>query len=439
MRSPTIEDVLGIGQTKLGFFHEWQLKLQELEEAHAESERRRLANAAILEAIPDLMMVIDEDSRIISVNHVVEGLFPERELLGAHCHKLLRGRASPCPDCPALRCLAQGGAVRDNSIFSINGDNLHFDIVAVPLPPPSGAPRAALLFLRDVTREKQLLAQMCQAEKMASIGRLAAGVAHEINNPLTAVAGFAEGIRRRLPRLEEALAAAGVGENGPTAGILADLAEYSHTILHECGRCRDIVQALAKFSRPLPSRKPVRLDLLIEETLSLLRHNLKQYERVLFCLDLDDTLPQLWLNDTQVRQVLLNLITNALDALRESTAGAEDAETGEPAGTEGTITIRTGRDGDAVLLQVEDTGAGIPEQHRHTVFEPFFTTKPKGLGLGLAVCYSVVRAHGGEISLSGGPDGKTRVTVRLPIQQQPDAARNFSADRPAAETHELEP
>ena len=101
MRSPTIEDVLGSGQTKLGFFHDWQLKLQELEEAHAESERRRLANAAILEAIPDLMMVIDEDSRIISVNHVVEGLFPERELLGAHCHKLLRGRASPCPDCPA--------------------------------------------------------------------------------------------------------------------------------------------------------------------------------------------------------------------------------------------------------------------------------------------------------------------------------------------------
>ncbi len=396
MSLPTIDDILGIEQTKLGYFQEWQKKIRELRAAHSESESRRQANAAILDGITDLMMVLDADLRIISVNKVFEELLPNENAIGRPCYSLFRGTDVPCPECPAVLSLRHGTVNREKGFFHINGNTVHFEMVASPLPSTPDVERSVLMFKRDVTREKKLLAQIYQAEKMASIGILAAGVAHEINNPLTAVAGFAEGIRRRIPLLEA---------SAPPE-VVADFTEYTSIILQECARCRDIVRALLNFSRPLPSRSPTCLASLIQETISLLRHNLKRYHRVVFCLDLDPDLPEVWVDDTQVRQMLLNLLTNALDALAQK-------------GGDGSVTIRTRREDGHVVLQVEDTGAGIAAKHLPAVFEPFFTTKPQGLGLGLSVCYSVVQAHGGEISLSSGVGDKTRATVRLPIQVPP--------------------
>ena len=398
MGDQNIQDILGIGQTKLGYFQEWQIKLLELRDAHAESERQRLSNLAILEGITDLMMVLDEDLRILSVNRIFEGFFPGRKALGEYCYTLFRNTSSPCPECPAFLCLLHNTINRESAIFQMDGRNLHFDMVASPLPRASGKGRSVLIFKRDVTREKQLQAQIYQAEKMASIGTLAAGVAHEINNPLTAIAGFAEGIHRRIPRLP-----------GDTeSDLVADLTEYTDTILRECKRCRDIVQALANFSRPQQhSRKLVNLTAVIADTLSLLHHTLRQYDRVIFCLDLDPDLPEIWADDTQVRQVLLNLVTNAIDALTANGFAALPPTGG--------VTIRTLRGAKHIILQVEDTGAGIAPQHLATVFEPFFTTKPKGLGLGLSICYNAVQTHGGDISLVNDPGGRTLATVRLPL------------------------
>ena len=400
MCPPTIDDILGIEQTKLGYFQAWQEKLRELRGAHQESERQSKANAAILDGITDLMMVLDEQLRILTVNKVFEELFPGREYLGVPCYRLFRNSEAPCPECPAALSLRDGTVNRETDFFPINGATLHFDMVASPLPPSAGSARSVLVFKRDVTREKKLLGQIYQAEKMASIGTLAAGVAHEINNPLTAVAGFAEGIRRRLPLLRA------------EPEVMTDLAEYTDTILRECERCRDIVKALLNFSRPQPLRTPVCLASMIRETLSLLAHTIKQYNRVLVCLDLEPGLPQVWVDSTQVRQVLLNLLTNALDALPPA---------GDGNGIEGAITVRTMRENGFVILEVEDTGSGISPRHLPAIFEPFFTTKPQGLGLGLSVCYSVVRAHGGDISLSSGSDKRTRATVRLPVRE-PDFA-----------------
>jgi signal transduction histidine kinase len=273
-------------------------------------------------------------------------------------------------------------------------------MVASPLPEQPGIGRAVLIFKRDVTREKALRAQIYQAEKMASIGMLAAGVAHEINNPLTAIAGFAEGIRRRIPQLMA---------NTPPE-FMADLEEYSSIILQECNRCRDIVQALFNFSRSRPSKKAVCLSAMIEEAFSLLRHSIKQFKGIVIRLELDPDMPDVWLDDTQVRQVVLNLVTNALDAL---TISADGEEIKEP---KGVIVIRTMRESGFVILQVEDSGSGIEPQHLRMAFDPFFTTKSKGLGLGLTISYSVVKAHGGDIRLVRTPEGTTRVTVSLPLQ-----------------------
>jgi Signal transduction histidine kinase regulating C4-dicarboxylate transport system len=394
-----IDDILGISQTKLGFFQEWQLNLRALKNAHYESERQRQANAAILEGITDVMMVLDENLRIISVNKVMENLFPDRQCVGEYCYSLFTKAGSPCPECPAFQSLLHNTVNRESSIFQIGDRNMHFDMVASPLPDRPGGSKAVVMFKRDVTREKAMLAQIYQSEKMASIGTLAAGVAHEINNPLTAIAGFAEGIQRRIPRFRE---------HAPPE-LAADLAEYTSIILQECNRCRDIVEALVNFSRPLPARNPVYLNSLVEEALSLLRHTLKHYEGIVIRLDLDQTLPAIWVDDTQVRQVVLNLVTNAIDALTIPPHGDKLEH------PEGSIRIKTYHERGTAFLQVEDSGSGVEPQHLRTAFEPFFTTKPKGLGLGLAVCYSAVKAHGGDVTLVRTEQDTTRATVSIPL------------------------
>lgn len=441
MSQDSIEAILGISQTKLGFFQEWQRNLHELQDAHAQSEQRRLSLAAILEGITDLMMVLDEDLRILSVNRVFEELFPGRPYAGEHCYTLFRRGDRPCATCPAFLSLRHGTVNRASDIFHIGEEPLHFDMVASPLPHPSGSGQSVLMLKRDVTREKQLQAQIYQSEKMASIGTLAAGVAHEINNPLTAIAGFAEGLKRRLPMIR----------GGLPGEVADDFEEYTNTILRECGRCRDIVEALMCFSRPLRTAAPVDLRALIEETLPLFQHALKRHSRVLICLDLDPDLPTVWGHGTQLRQIVLNLFTNALDALQpgkerpddaaDAAGGADaadgadapyaadgaetgaDAQAGHPrsatraeAGADDSITVRTYQQDGQVVLEVEDTGPNFDPRRLRAAFEPFYTTKPQGLGLGLSMCYTVVRAHGGDISLTRSADGKTRATVRLPTR-----------------------
>lgn len=356
---------------------------------------------AILDSITDVMMVLDEDLRILSVNSVFEELFPNRNTLGEHCYKIFTCHDYPCTVCPAFRSLRRNRVYRESAIFQINNSNMHFDMVASPLPHPAGQGRAVLMLKRDVTLEKRLQAQMYQSGKMASIGTLAAGIAHEINNPLTAIAGFAEGIGRRLPKLPD---------NVPQE-LAEDLAEYAEIIIRETSRCRDIVEALLNFSRPMPSRAPVCLSAMVIEAISLLRHKLKSREQVVFCLDFAPDLPDIWADDTQVRQLVLNLVTNALDALEVDEESSSEQK-------EEKITVRAFKEKDAVVLEVEDTGAGVDSEHLDTVFEPFFTTKPKGMGLGLSVCYSVVQAHGGDIAMSRS-GGVTCVTVRLPLQKEP--------------------
>ena len=165
-----IDDILGISQTKLGFFQEWQLNLRALKNAHYESERQRMANAAILEGITDAMMVLDENLRIISVNKVMEKLFPDRRCVGEYCYSLFTRAGTPCPECPAFLSLLHNTVNRESAIFQIDGRNLHFDTVASPLPGRPGGSKAAAMNKRDVTWEKSMLALRYQSEKMPSIG-----------------------------------------------------------------------------------------------------------------------------------------------------------------------------------------------------------------------------------------------------------------------------
>jgi signal transduction histidine kinase len=390
---PTIEDLLGLGHTKLGFFKEVQVKMGELRNSNRELRRERQHVQAILDGITDIVSVIAPDYRIQSVNHSFFDLYAQSSPVGGLCYTIFRGRAEPCEDCALRDALAANRVCRQNAIFSVNRRNRHFSITAAPLRNADGLPTDILVVKRDVTLEKEFQAKYYHAEKMATIGLLAAGVAHEINNPLTSIQGFADGLQRRMTMLAEKL---------NDDALQNDFEEYLDIILKECRRCSGIVQSLLTFSpRKSAELSLIGLNTLIRNVLRILHHKLKQYPDDLIHLDLTPHLPTIEGNAAELEQVILNLVLNAFDAV----------------GQGGRIVIRTGGPNDGrVLLEVEDNGCGIPGDHLPKLFEPFFTTKPvgQGIGIGLSTCYHIIQAHGGEIGVESAPGKGARFTVRLP-------------------------
>ncbi len=394
-RAPSLEDLIGIEHSKLGFFQELRQTIEALKDANAQSSQRRREIAAILDGITDLMMVLTPDLRILSVNHVFRQTFPDPAPEGKFCHQVFRGEDTPCPDCPALKSLRAGTICRETAIFKIGGKYIQFDMVASPIPHPDDPAPRLLVFKRDVTREKEYQAKFFQAEKMATIGMLATGVAHEVNNPLTAIFGFAEGLRRRLPALREKV----------DTGVMDDVEDYVMTILRECRRCQDIVTTLLTFSHhKTVSFSPVSLNAVVKDTLKLLRSHLKQRNqaKITVRVNLCEHLPMVKGDEHQIKQVMLNLLVNAMDAI-----------TGP-----GSIVITTYQSTpEAVCLSVEDTGCGVAPENADKLFEPFFTTKRagKGIGIGLSTCMSIVQKHHGEIKVQSQPGQGSVFTVKLPV------------------------
>jgi two-component system NtrC family sensor kinase len=242
--------------------------------------------------------------------------------------------------------------------------------------------------LREHLRMRQELAetqsQLMQAEKIASLGRLAAGVAHEINNPLAGILIYAELLQRDL---EESAA----GHH--------NLEE----IINQTLRCQQIVTRLLEFSRQsLGERTLFNLNEIIIRCVELISHQ-ALFHNIKIDLHLDSELPYILGDPGQLQQVLTNLLLNAADAMNGQGRV--------------TITSHPTPQKDGVILSFSDTGRGIPPDIRDKIFEPFFTTKSpgKGTGLGLSIVYGVIQRHGGSIEVDCPPTGGTIFTIRLPL------------------------
>lgn len=224
--------------------------------------------------------------------------------------------------------------------------------------------------------------QLAQADKLASVGRLAAGVAHEINNPLTGVLSYASLLRKRL------------------AGD-AEAAEDLDVIVRETVRCRGIIRGLLDFARPTPpARKPVDLNEVVRRSVSVVMTQLS-LNQVQLSLDLAGDLPEALADANQIQQVAVNLLLNAGDAI------------GEGGGTI-RVSTRPGPEG-TVEFAVQDNGRGIPAEDLPRIFEPFYTTKGNhGTGLGLAVSWGIVEAHDGRLEVQSEPGQGTTFTLRIP-------------------------
>ncbi|WP_338268373.1 ATP-binding response regulator [Corallococcus caeni] len=304
---------------------------------------------------------------------------------GVACHRYLFGRDTPCPGC-SLQAAARSGQVARATLEL--GDRTYL-LSAHPLP----GENCAVCTYQDVTEERAMTRRLVEAEKMAAVGQLAGGVAHEINNPLGGILAFSQLMKRDRGRTE------------------ADL-ESLDLIEESALRCKRIVDSLLKLSRHSrrEDRYPLDLSRCVEDATLLFKAQLKSIPKVKLELKLAPELPPVLADAGQIAQVVLILLQNGLQALPQAA---------------GTLTLETGRRAERCFLCVSDTGRGIEERHLPHIFEPSFTTKPpgEGTGLGLSIAYRIVHDHGGTFDVDTRVGAGSRFTVLLPIPTHPQESQ----------------
>jgi PAS domain S-box-containing protein len=341
----------------------------------SELHRERDFSGKILSNTQSLILVADTAGLISYANRRwYEAGFEQRELLGRPLLELAApGYVRPLSD--ALQAILNGGQV-DNLELQIMRGNGHagqFSVNLSPMRDEQGHINSIVVVMTDITDSAELRGKLVHAEKMAAVGQLVSGVAHEVNNPLTAILGFAD-LLLENPDLP--------------ATAVKDL----RVILQEAQRTKQIVQNLLSFARQMPpQRNPVQLNLILRRTIQLRSYDFNSHG-VEIVEHLDEGLPDVIGDAHQLQQVFLNILNNAYDAVHE---------VGRPAHIE----ITTTKVGDAVEVSFSDNGYGI--SHPDRIFDPFFTTKEvgKGTGLGLSICYGIVKEHGGEILCHNNADG----------------------------------
>jgi PAS domain S-box-containing protein len=348
-------------------------------------QRERDFNQKILNTTQSMILVLDTAGLISYANRrCYEAGYRKDELIG---HRLVDWvESSHRTDFEAaLQTTANGHQVDNLELRARRADGSlgHFSISLSPMRDEANQVNSVVVVMTDITDAALLQAKLSHAEKMATIGRLVSGVAHEVNNPLAAILGFTDLLL----------------EN-PDVPVSAR--EDLQIILQETQRTKEIVQDLLSFARQRPAQKePVNVNAVLRQTIKLRSYDFSSHG-VQVSEEFDENLGPTLGDAQQLQQVFLNILNNAYDAIQES-------------GNHGRIRIRTRRAEDDIEVAFIDNGTGVTDPER--IFDPFFTTKQagKGTGLGLSICYGIVRAHGGEI-LCWNNDAEVGSTfvVRLP-------------------------
>jgi PAS domain S-box-containing protein len=368
-----------------------------------ETQRHELQ--AILDAVDDEIVVLDRDLRVVAANDAFRRSLDHAapEIDGRPCRDAATP-AWPCgmdtPDgCPVARVF-ESGRLHKGILSRIDPEGLErtIEIHASPLRGSSGVVDLVVEVRRDISERRQLEASVAQSERLASLGLLASGLSHEINNPLGAIATTVDGLRRRLP-----------SEPGIAAQAARVLDEVLHRISLEVQRGRTITHRLLKVARP-PGRTRSLVDVnhVMEDILAVLSHDIRQ-AGIETRLDMGREIPPLLGDESMLGQVAMNVILNAVQAMD---------------GHAGTLRIATAATEALIRIDVQDTGCGIPAHLLKKVFEPFFTTKPvgRGTGLGLFITHRIVSEMGGTVQIHSQPGQGTLVSVELPCGAKKEPA-----------------
>ncbi|MGB2987640.1 MAG: ATP-binding protein [Phycisphaerae bacterium] len=406
----------------------------------------------ILDSAGEGILGVDAHGKTTFVNPAAANMFGREvgELVGTFHHGLVHhtkadGTPNPEDECPIRATLKEGTPHRITEDVFWRKDGTSFPVIYSSTPiREKGELTGAVVTFQDMTERKHLEAKLLQAQKLESIGQLAAGIAHEINTPTQYIGDNTRFLRDSIEDLIKIADRYGDlldADREPrswderVAEIKAALEELDIEFLKEeipkaidqslegVERVATIVRSMKEFSHPGgKDKQPADLNKAIESTVTVARNEWKYVAEMV--TDFDASLPLVPCLLGDFNQVILNMLINAAHAIRDVV--------GENTGEKGTITLMTRRDGDWAEIRIGDTGTGMPPEVRAKVFDPFFTTKElgKGTGQGLAIAHAVVvKKHGGRIDVASEVGQGTTFIIRLPIELEP-------AEEPAIECHE---
>jgi two-component system NtrC family sensor kinase len=376
--------------------------IQQLQIANAELETKRwqLSHSqstlrALFDSMPASIYIINRKFQLVAVNlaraqkggaQKSDDIIP---MIGKWCYEALMHRDSPCPNCRVLETLFEGRSTnRTERRWETEEEPTEWEISSYPILDESGQAMQAILLEQNVTEKRQMEATLAQSEKLAAVGQLAAGVAHEINNPLTAIIANSQLLQ------QEVISRTDIEHK-------EDMEESLDLILQAGARAIQVVRNLLNFARK-ERYELITTDINenIRQALSLLHH-----EIVGRSVDVDfeeGNVPPIPASPNHLQGVWLNLMVNAMDSFENG---------------QGSIHIQTLQSGNSILVKVADNGKGIPAERMSRIFEPFYTTKApnRGTGLGLSVCHRTIKQHGGHILVDSQIDIGTEFTIVLPI------------------------
>jgi PAS domain S-box-containing protein len=353
-----------------------------------QAEKNKLQS--VIDAMEDDLSIQDKYHNITYQNKPSKTNFGDH--LGEKCYRAFEGRDEVDEDCPVEKAFKDGKShISERKLVTLSGEVIYLENTANPIKDASGKIVSCLEIGRDVTerkraaeREKELQKELLLSSRLASIGELAAGVAHQINNPLTGVLGFSQRLLKK----------------STDQATEQDL----NRIYTEAERAAKVVQNLLTFAR---RRQPLKqysdINEILESALELRAYELKT-SNIEVVTDLDPKLPEIMLDFYQIQEVFLNIILNAEQALTEAHNG-------------GKLTIMTVERRGYVRTTFTDDGPGIPAERLDNIFDPFYTTKAEkgGTGLGLSVCHGIITEHGGKIYAKSKPGKGATFFVELPL------------------------
>lgn len=364
---------------------------------------------SIIETSPDGLITIDEQARILSFNPAAEMMFGYQadEVLGRNINCLMPPPYREAHDGYIERYLKTGerriiGIGREVMAQKKNGDVFPIDLAIGEVVLADCRHFAG--FIRDVSARhaaeqsvNELGSELLHVSRLSELGEMASALAHELNQPLTAIINYLEACQRLLDRPDDA-----GGEQ--TKGLMKKASDQAY-------RAGRIIQQLRKFiAKGETEHRLESINPVIREAVELAMMG-SQKQLVALAFELQADLPETMIDRVQIQQVLMNLVRNSMEALFEVDDRA--------------LTVRTsGAIGEAVQIDIIDTGPGLPKEVTERLFQPFVTTKPDGIGIGLSICKTIIDAHGGKLWATANPEGGTAFHISLPTNRSDQKAHD---------------
>ena len=385
-------DFQGIGYSKIGYFKETRSKIKELESLNIELARRHNKLEAIFNSIGDGLTILDRDLNIVFVNQVQQANFPNTPLIGSKCHLAFFKRPKICSDCPVIQTMQnQKNLSGEILVKKSDTSGRYYEWTTSPVRDPSGRVYEIILLMRDITQRKEYEYKLMQSDRLAATGFLAAGVAHEINNPLTSIAGFSEALLKRLRKTRDGL----------DAQQITAFLEYLEIINSEAYRCKDIILNLQDFSRDASDDFEVlSIDAIIRDTLSLFNQRAKDYNiSTSYDARFTPGTDAIHGKKIQLKHLFLNLLIRAFKSAEEG----------------GNLSIQSSIEGEHIRIALSDSGRSLGRSC-YTPSSEYYLNDLAGSSseVDLSICYNIVQHHNGLMQFESSKEMGDILTLYFP-------------------------